>query len=89
MIPLLLNETVHSLRGCDVESVGAGTVLSMLADKIVKPILSAANGDDFGTFLDESIGEGSSNAGCSADHEDMFVPKRHFESSDTWCLSEG
>ncbi len=49
----------------------------MLADKVIQSVLSAADGNDFGAFVDEAVGHGRAYAGCCANHEDVFVLERH------------
>ena len=68
---------VHVLRVADVEPHGAGLVFAMSADEVVESVLSAADCDDFGAFLDEAVGHSSAYAGRGADHEDAGVLERH------------
>ena len=76
---LLLDETIQFLLICYVERVRTDFVLPMLADKIIKAILSAADSDDFASFLHEPIRKGSSYTGCSTNHENVFILERHSE----------
>ena len=49
----------------------------MLADEVIKSVLSAAYRDDFGALLDKALGHCGTDAGCGSDHENMFVLERH------------
>ena len=61
----------------DVELHSAGLVFAMSADQIVESVLPAADGDDFGAFLNEAVGHGSAYAGRCTNHENVLVLERH------------
>ena len=76
---LLAHKSIHALSIIDIKFGSARLVFAMLADKVVKSVLSATDCSDLGAFLDETICKASTNAGRSSDHENGFVLESHCE----------
>ncbi len=74
-----LDKSVEAVSVGNVVSNGAGLGSTVLLDEGVESVLTTANCDDFGAFLDKLVGEAGADARGGANKENILVREAHFE----------